>query len=70
LRRALKGGKASIKDASLIIVYTLSKALAISPLEVYKMPASLVMDLLQVHKLIKEIEAEEIDKAFNKAKVR
>ena len=34
---------------SLITVYSLSKALAISPLEVYKMPASLVTDLLAIH---------------------
>ena len=70
MRRALTGGKASHKDASLIVVYSLSKALAISRLEVYKMPASLVMDLLQVHKLIKELESEEIDKAMKKGKVR
>jgi len=70
LRRALKGGKASYQTASLIVIYTVSKALAISPLEVYKMPASLVMDLLQVHKLIKELESEEIDKAIKKGKAR
>jgi|TARA_B100001094_G_scaffold241129_1_gene236944 hypothetical protein len=47
----------------LIIVYTLAKALSISPLEVYKMPRNLVMDLLTVHGIFEEIKAEEISKA-------
>ena len=49
MKRVLRGGKAEPKDASLIVVYTLAKALSISPLEIYKMPAGLVMDLLAVH---------------------
>lgn len=53
---------------SLIIVYTLAKALSISPLEIYKMPSSLVMDLLSVHKSVLEIEKEELDKAEKKLK--
>lgn len=53
---------------SLIIVYSLSKALAISPLEIYKMPASLVMDLLNVHKIMMELEQEEMDKLDRQAK--
>tara|TARA_R100000657_G_C4672754_1_gene117659 strand:+ start:467 stop:634 length:168 start_codon:yes stop_codon:yes gene_type:complete len=47
---------------SLIVVYTLAKALSISPLEIYKMPHSLVMDLLSVHRVVLEIEKEEMDK--------
>tara|TARA_R100000406_G_scaffold21699_1_gene13523 strand:- start:5089 stop:5292 length:204 start_codon:yes stop_codon:yes gene_type:complete len=66
LRGALKGGKASPKDYSLIIVYTLAKALSISPLEVYQMPASLVKDLLLVHRNVEMIKAEEIEKASKK----
>jgi len=50
----------------LIIVYTLAKALAISPLEVYKMPKSLVLDLLTVHGIFEEIKAEKIEKATKK----
>ena len=46
----------------------LSKALAISPLEVYKMPVSLLVDLLQVHSVVEEYKAEELDKAQKKAK--
>jgi|TARA_R110002012_G_scaffold32316_3_gene95635 hypothetical protein len=68
LRRALEGGKVSFETTSLIIVYSLAKALKISPLEIYKMPAKLVIDLLQVHKLMKEKESEEIDKAMKKSK--
>jgi hypothetical protein len=62
----LKGGKASYDDYSLIIVYTLAKALAISPLEIYKMPASLVKDLLIVHRNIELLKAEEMEKASKK----
>ena len=62
MKRVLRGGKAEPKDASLIVVYTLAKALSISPLEIYKMPAELVMDLLAIHGAVKELESEEIDK--------
>ena len=55
---------------SLIVVYSLSKALGISPLEVYKMPSSLVMDLLGVHKVILELEKEEYDKIERQAKAK
>lgn len=58
----MKGGQGSPKDISLIIVYTLAKALAISPLEIYKMPSSLVIDLLSVHKVFSELEQEELEK--------
>jgi len=68
LKRVLRGGKAEPKDASLIVVYTLAKALAISPLEIYKMPVSLVQDLLSVHSAFKEIEADEMDKQMKKHK--
>ena len=64
----MTGRKGSPKDMSLIIVYSLSKALAISPLEIYKMPASLVMDLLSVHKIMMELEQEEMDKLDRQAK--
>ena len=47
---------------SLITVYTLSKALAISPLEIYKMPISLVKDLLSVHMTFEELKSEEMEK--------
>jgi len=46
----------------------LAKALSISPLEIYKMPAGLVMDLLAVHSVVKEIESEEMDKQMKKHK--
>tara|TARA_R100001510_G_scaffold53629_1_gene55412 strand:- start:5041 stop:5250 length:210 start_codon:yes stop_codon:yes gene_type:complete len=58
----LKGRQGSPEDISLIIVYTLAKALGISPLEVYQMPSKLVLDLLSVHRAMAEIEKEELDK--------
>jgi len=67
IRGALKGKESNPKVISLIIVYTLSKALAISPLEVYKMPVSLVQDLLMVHGNMELLKSEEIDKVQKKA---
>ena len=68
IRDALKGKEADPKIVSLIMVYSLSSALSISPLEVYKMPVSLVKDLLNVHSTIEQLKAEEIDKAKRSAK--
>ena len=62
----MRGGKGSPQDVSLIIVYSLAKALAISPLEIYKMPTSLVLDLLAVHKNVEMLKAEEMEKAMKK----
>ena len=58
----MKGKQGSPEDISLVIVYSLSKALAISPLEIYKMPAKLVVDLLSVHRVMLELEQEEMKK--------
>ena len=69
MRGAIRGGTSNPKVASLIVVYSLSKALGISPLEVYKMPMSLVKDLLTVHQQIELLQAEELDKTIKKAKV-
>jgi len=59
----MKSGKIQPQDASLIIVYTLAKALAISPLEIYKMPQSLVTDLLMMVNIQSEMEEQELNKA-------
>jgi len=59
----LKGQVADPKIVSLTIVYSLSQALGISPLEIYQMPASLVKDLLLVHAEAEKLKAEEMDKA-------
>lgn len=63
MRETLKGGGGNPETVSLIVVYSLSKALGISPLEVYKMPAKLVTDLLVVHSEMEKIKSEELDKA-------
>jgi hypothetical protein len=62
LRRAIKQGKADPSTGGLIIAYTLAKALAISPLEIYKMPAQMVMDLLTIHGIVEQMKADEMDK--------
>ena len=59
----MKSGKIQPQDVSLVVVYTISKALAISPLEVYKMPNSLVNDLLIMINIQNELESEEMEKA-------
>jgi hypothetical protein len=67
IKDAFQGKPSSPKVASLITVYLLSKALAISPLEIYKMPVSLVKDLLTVHYIVEERKAEEMDKIQKQA---
>ena len=64
----MRGRKADPQAVSLIMVYTLSKALAISPLEVYKMPISLAKDLLAVHGITEKIKHEEIEKVRKQVK--
>ena len=59
----MKGKASDPKIVSLIMVYTLSKALGISPLEIYQMPVSLVTDLLTVHGISEKLKYEEIEKA-------
>ena len=68
MRKAIKSGKATPQDASLIVVYLLAKALAISPLEVYKMPAHLVQDMLAIHFIMEEAKNEEMERQMKKVK--
>jgi len=68
LRRAINTGQGDPQTASLIIAYTLAKALAISPLEIYQMPANMVMDLLTIHGAVEELKLKEIEKAKNKVR--
>lgn len=68
MRRALRGGQTTPKISSQLIVYSIAQAFSISPLEVYKMPAELVMDMLRIHKEVKQLEAEEYEKAQKQIK--
>lgn len=68
MKSILRGGKAEPHEASLIVVYTLAKALSISPLEIYKMPASLVQDLLMTHTAFEQLKHETMEKEMKKAK--
>lgn len=58
----MTGGQSSPELSSQLIVYMLATAFSISPLEVYEMPASLVRDMLAIHKEVKLLESEEMDK--------
>jgi hypothetical protein len=62
IRDTLKGKESNPKLISLITVYSLSKALGISPLEVYKMPITLVKELLSVHMQVELLKSEEMDR--------
>ena len=62
IKDAVRGRGKDHKSASLVIVYMLAKALAISPLEIYKMPVSLVKDLLAVHITFETLKSEEMEK--------
>lgn len=65
----MKGGECSPQLASKITVYLLAKALAISPLEVYKMPQSMVRDMLLIHGNMEKLKAEETEKEVKKHQV-
>ena len=64
----MKGQECSPTIASRIAVYSLAKALAISPLEVYSLPVDLFQDMMIIHGQIESMKADEIDKATNKLK--
>lgn len=67
IENAVKGKKSNSETVFLIMTYTLASALSISPLEIYKMPSSLVMDLLRVHFTMEKIKHEELEKAKQQA---
>jgi len=69
VRSALRDGKIeNPKVASRLALYTLSKELHISPMEVYDMPFSLVQELLIVHEEIESFKSETMDKTMSKIK--
>ena len=68
MRKVIKSGNPNQQEASLLIVYTLAKALGISPLEIYKMPSKLVNDLLTIHGVIEQIKSEEMEKSMSDVK--
>jgi hypothetical protein len=51
-----------------MIVYALAQAFQISPIEVYKMPAHLVMDMLAIHGEVEKYKSELIDKETKKVR--
>ena len=67
IRDAITGKKSNPETVFLIMTYTLASALSISPLEIYKMPSSLVMDLLMVHFNMEKVKQEELDKVKKNA---
>lgn len=67
IENAIRGRKTEPRIAFLIMTYTLASALSISPLEVYKMPSSLVMELLLVHYNMEKIKHEELEKVKRQA---
>ena len=67
IRNAITGKKSNPETVFLIMTYTLASALSISPLEIYKMPSSLVMDLLMVHFNMEKVKQEELDKVKKNA---
>ena len=51
-----------------MVVYALAQAFQISPLEVYKMPAELVMDMLMIHSEAEKYKQEIMDKEMKKVR--
>jgi len=64
----LKKGSADPLTASRILVYTLAKALAISPLDIYDLPMDLALDMLAIHTEVEKLKAEEMEKQAKKKK--
>ena len=67
IRNAITGKKSNPETVFLIMTYTLASAISISPLEIYKMTSSLVMDLLMVHFNMEKVKQEELDKVKKNA---
>jgi len=68
MRDAIRQGPKDLPTASLLITYTLSKALSISPLEIMKMPANMVMDFLYIHRNFEELKSDTIEQEMKKVK--
>lgn len=68
MRDAVRRGPQDPQTASLMITYTLSKSLGISPLEIMKMPATMVMDFLYIHRNFEELKADTIEQEMKKVK--
>tara|TARA_R110002020_G_scaffold401718_1_gene611898 strand:+ start:410 stop:631 length:222 start_codon:yes stop_codon:yes gene_type:complete len=68
IERAIKSGTDDPTLASRLAVYTLSIAMGISPLEVYKMPVGLFQDMLMIHTNVEKYKAERIEDEQRKAK--
>lgn len=64
----MRGGECHPLVASRIAVYSLSKALAISPLEVYNLPVDLFSDMLQIHGEVEKLKMDEMDKEMRKVR--
>jgi len=51
-----------------MIVYAVAQAFQISPMEVYKMPSELVMDMLMIHGEAESYKQDMMDKEMKKVK--
>ena len=66
----MRGNECSPLVASRIAVYSLAKALAISPLEVYNLPVDLFNDMLIIHGEVESLKLEHTEKEIKKIKVK
>ncbi len=62
----MKGGEIKPDLAARIILYSYCVTFHVSPMEAYKTPAKLLIDLLAIHGEAKKIEAEEIERTMKK----
>jgi len=68
MRKAVRQGEADLETSFLIITYTLATGMKISPLEIMKMPAKMVMDFLYLHRNIEEFKADTMEQEMKKVK--
>lgn len=68
MRKAVRQGEANLETTFLLITYTLATGMKISPLEIMKMPAEMVMDFLYLHRNIEEFKSDTLKQEMDKAK--
>lgn len=64
----MRGRNTDPVTASQMVVYALARGLAISPLEVYKMPPQMVVDFLAIHGEVEKYKNDEMERMKQKVK--
>ena len=66
IRRGLKGGEVNPILSTRIILYTYCISFGVNPMDAYKTPAKIILEMLAIHAETKKLEQEEIERQMNK----